>query len=32
MRVLVLDIGTSSVRASVLRDDASVAFDLTINL
>jgi len=28
MRVLVLDIGTSSVRASVLRDDASVAFEV----
>jgi glycerol kinase len=28
MRVLVIDIGTSSVRASVLRDDGSVAFEI----
>jgi glycerol kinase len=28
VRVLVIDIGTSSVRASVLRDDASVAFEV----
>jgi glycerol kinase len=28
MRVLVLDIGTSSVRASVLREDGSVAFEV----
>jgi glycerol kinase len=28
MKVLVLDIGTSSVRASVLRDDVSVAFEV----
>jgi glycerol kinase len=27
MKVLVLDLGTSSVRASVLRDDATVAFE-----
>jgi glycerol kinase len=28
MKVLVLDVGTSSVRASVLRDDVSVAFEV----
>ena len=28
MNVLVLDVGTSSVRASVLRDDVSVAFEV----
>ena len=32
MKVLVLDIGTSSVRASVLLDDVSVAFDVAQEL
>jgi glycerol kinase len=32
MNVLVLDIGTSSVRASVLRDDVSVAFEVAQEL
>ena len=32
MKVLVLDIGTSSVRASVLRDDSSVAFEIAREL